>query len=82
MEDEHHAGDGAGAVLDRGRAVFDGHLAPVTRHQRRVIGQGDDSPFAEHAGDDVLARRAGLFVDDAEHVLDGLAQGLASPPSQ
>ena len=46
-----------------------------------MIGQGDHSALAEDASNDVFARRASVFVNNAEHLLDGLAQGLLLRPT-
>jgi hypothetical protein len=81
MENQHGAGDSAGVVPDGGRAVLNGNLATVAGEQGGVVGQRDGLLFAQDAGDDVLARRAGFLVDNAEDTLCRLAQDYALRPA-
>ncbi|OPZ87472.1 MAG: hypothetical protein BWY76_00443 [bacterium ADurb.Bin429] len=76
----HHL---TGTVHNRGGAVFDGDLPAVSGHQRRVVGQFDHTPFAQHAADNVFARSAGHFIHHVKDGLNRLVQRiLRRPPAQ
>ena len=60
-----------------------GALAPVLADEQRVVREADDDPFPDRSCGGAFHRLAGLLVDDAEHLLQGPADGLRlAPPGQ
>ena len=82
-KDEHGPARGAARIADGCAAVRDRPFAAVTRDERGVIGEPDDHALGQHAADRVGCLRAGVLVDDVEHLLDRAANRfLLRPPGQ
>ena len=80
-ENQDASGDRAAFVADRRGAVVDRALAAVLANQHRVIRQANDDPLAKRFRRRVLDRPARLLVDDAEHRVERLADGIRLHPA-
>ena len=80
-EDHDDADEVPGLAPDRGGTVVDGPLAPVPGDEQRVVGEAADEARLDDLPHRLLDGLAGLLVDDAEDVFQGLPEGLGRRPS-
>ena len=81
VEDQDDALDAAVVVLDGCGTVVDGACRAVPGGEDGVVGEADDDAVAEHLGDGVLGRLAGVLIGDAEDLRQGLARRLVARPA-
>ena len=81
MKHQHHANDPALAVTDRRGRVIDADLPAIARDQHGMVGQADHRVVAQADIDRIDGLLAGVFIDDAEHLVQGLSPGLLRRPA-
>ena len=75
-EHQHHTGDFAPLVADRGGAVVNRSVRPVFGDEQAVVRQPDDHAIPQGSNRGTLDCLAAVFVDDVKHAVERLAHGL------
>jgi len=72
VKNNHKSRNTAGAIMDGGRGVLNGHLVSVTPEENAIGRQDDRAPFANfkfQTRDDALARRGVDHLKDVRQLL-------------
>jgi hypothetical protein len=80
-EDENDAVECAGGVMDGGAGVVNGDFRAVAAEEQGMVGEADDGAEAANLVDGGFDNVAGLFMDDAEDVAEGAADGVGLGPA-
>jgi len=82
VKDENDAAHRAIGLENRRRGILDGKLGAIASAEHGVFGQADDHALAQHACDRIFRRRAGLLIENGEHLRQRAAARLLSAPAR